>query len=182
MRRKSLGIGSLLVVLAAIVAYRFLPLAPEGYDGPDYSQFIDGETELATDEEMALIAPVVLPEDAEVVDGSLIRVIDGDTIALGQERIRIANIDAPESGGRAECEHERFKAELATTMAEVYLADAGEVAIWRDGQDRYRRTLAIVYVDRVNLGNLLVHYRAAVPWAGRQHDWCADEQAALLSE
>jgi endonuclease YncB( thermonuclease family) len=42
---------------------------------------------------------------AETYDGRQAVIIDGDTIALGSERIRILNIDAPESF-RSRCERE----------------------------------------------------------------------------
>ena len=42
------------------------------------------------------------------------RVIDGDTVALGDERIRIENIDTPETGSRAGCLSERTRATEAT--------------------------------------------------------------------
>ena len=42
------------------------------------------------------------------------RVIDGDTLAHGTERIRIALIDTPERNWRADCDPEAKLAELAT--------------------------------------------------------------------
>ena len=42
-----------------------------------------------------------------MVSASEIRVVDGDTIRLGRERIRIVGIDAPESANLARREAER---------------------------------------------------------------------------
>jgi len=51
-------------------------------------------------------------------------VIDGDTIRLGAERIRILNIDAPETEGRARCNAERRLAAVATmTLTEIIMVD-----------------------------------------------------------
>ena len=43
----------------------------------------------------------------DYVPAAEVRVIDGDTFALGRERIRILGIDAPETANRARCEAER---------------------------------------------------------------------------
>ena len=37
------------------------------------------------------------PAAAETVDGRRAVIIDGDTVAFGSERVRILNIDAPET-------------------------------------------------------------------------------------
>jgi len=52
-----------------------------------------------------------------VAPANSIRIIDGDTVALGNERIRIENIDTPERGGRAECDAERMLAYFASSVA-----------------------------------------------------------------
>jgi endonuclease YncB( thermonuclease family) len=45
------------------------------------------------------------PADAETFDGRRAVIIDGDTFAIGSERFRILNIDAPETPG-SRCERE----------------------------------------------------------------------------
>ena len=104
--------------------------------------------------------------------GSSFRVIDGDTVALGEERIRIENIDTPETGSRAECDYERHLAAQATNRARQIFAQAEEVRASRTGEDRYGRTLALVSVDGRDFGAIMVEEELAVRWAGRQHDWC----------
>jgi hypothetical protein len=52
-----------------------------------------------------LALALALPAFAETFDGRRAVIIDGDTIALGTERIRLLNIDAPESF-RSRCERE----------------------------------------------------------------------------
>lgn len=105
------------------------------------------------------------------VHGGDLRVIDGDTVALGRERIRIENIDAPESGGRAACDAELMLAAVATRELEGLL-DGRAVQIERTGRDRYGRTLARLTVNGADVGAALVELDAAVTWAGRTHDWC----------
>lgn len=79
-----------------------------------------------------------------------ITVIDGDTLRINGERIRLIGIDAPEIHG---CRQGRVcvpgdgqasKRSLAAMMA-------GHVNVRRVGRDRYGRTLAQVYVGGRNI-------------------------------
>lgn len=102
------------------------------------------------------------PAHAETVDGRRIVVIDGDTIDVRGERIRILNIDAPESF-RSRCEAE-LKLALRTKERLAALLRSGPVEISREGQDRYRRTLATLSVREGDVGRILVRERLALPW------------------
>ena len=88
--------------------------------------------------------------------------MEGDTIAIGQER-RILNINAPESF-RPGCEREL----IAGLKAKARLAElvrAGSVVITRTGEDRYRRTLArVVAASGRDVGDTLACEGLALPW------------------
>lgn len=103
---------------------------------------------------------------------SRFRVIDGDTIALGLERIRVENIDTPETGPRAGCQIEREFAARATQHAQLAFERSDSVDILRTGTDRYGRTLARVRLDGRDFGQMMVVTGMAVQWAGHQHEWC----------
>lgn len=128
---------------------------------------------------------------AETVDGNRIVIIDGDTAALPcpgdepcrQERIRILNIDAPETRG-ARCEAERAlgyaaKAELARLLrGQRVRVDRCEPDTGRC-EDRYRRTLARLSTKAGDVGAALIATGHALPWAAgpaaktrRQQHWC----------
>lgn len=114
---------------------------------------------------------------AESVDGRRIVIIDGDTIDVQGERIRILNIDAPESF-RSRCEAE-LKLALKTKERLADLLRAGPVEIDRHGQDRYRRTLARLSVQQGDVGAILVREGLALPWRDgakakeeRLQTWC----------
>lgn len=76
---------------------------------------------------------------AETYTAQVVRVVDGDTIvvtsAKGEERIRVAEIDCPESGDKL------GPAATAFTRA---LVDGQTVTLRTYGLDRYQRTLADV--------------------------------------
>lgn len=50
----------------------------------------------------------------------------GDTIQLGGERLRLAAIDAPERGERAECLEKAARAELARDRPAAILAEGSD--------------------------------------------------------
>ena len=101
-----------------------------------------------------------------------VRVIDGDTLDVAGERVRIANIDTPEMPPKARCASEAEGALRARDELRA-LVSAGPVVLERTGTDRYGRTLARVSVDGVDAGAALVASGHARPWEGRRRSWCA---------
>lgn len=100
-------------------------------------------------------------------------VIDGDTIKMDGVTIRIADIDAPETGG-ARCESERALGDRATARLAVLLA-AGPIELRsydRRGVDQYGRSLRVVERDGRSLGSILVAEGLARPWTGKRRPWC----------
>jgi len=80
-------------------------------------------------------------------------ITDGDTIRCGEERIRLTGIDAPELGG---CRGREGRVCVAGDgdAAREYLRSLTEgraLTIARLGEDRYERTLVVVYADGVNV-------------------------------
>lgn len=100
--------------------------------------------------------------------------VDGDTIMCARETIRIENIDAAEMPPHSKC---AFEADLAI-KAKLFVVDRlarGRVELVRDQKrprDRYGRTLALVKVDGVDLGEALVTAGLARAWDGRRRPWC----------
>lgn len=96
-------------------------------------------------------------------------VTDGDTIRCGDERIRLIGIDAPETE-QAKCGSERARGLAAKERLRQLLASGFTVE--RDGVDRYRRTLATVRVNGVDVGEVLVAEGLGRRWTGRREPWC----------
>lgn len=101
-----------------------------------------------------------------------ISVIDGDTIDVDGERIRVLGVDAPELRGR--CEEERQAARYAWGFLAGLLGQAGNrLTIERAGTDRYGRTLARLRIDRTDIADILVANGVARPYdGGRRGSWC----------
>jgi micrococcal nuclease len=102
-------------------------------------------------------------------------VVDGDTFWLDGAKVRIADINAPETHG-ARCPEERALG-LAATRRLLAMLNAGRVqlvAADRD-KDRYGRLLRTVVRGDQSIGAALVAEGLAEPWRGRRSNWCATE-------
>lgn len=78
-------------------------------------------------------------------------VTDGDTIRCGEERIRLLAIDAPELAGHCRAGRTCVEGDPHASSAALEEAIAGRaLTVRRVGEDRYGRTLAIVYADGVS--------------------------------
>ena len=102
--------------------------------------------------------------------------VDGDTFDIGSERVRIANIDAPETKS-AKCDAERRLGEVAKRRLQELLSSPGfemERGDPKSGRmkDRYGRTLATIYVDGIDVGSILIDERLARLWRGKREPWC----------
>lgn len=98
-------------------------------------------------------------------------VIDGDTVRVGGESVRIIGLDAPEMQSR--CLREWRMARAATARLGELVA-AG-VVLEPQGRDRYRRLLAVVRDSRGrDVAQVLIAERLARPYNGRtrRQSWC----------
>ena len=107
-------------------------------------------------------------------------VVDGDTFWLRGEKVRIADINAPETHA-AGCPAEQALGQRATLRL-VALLNAGpfELAVQGRETDRYGRALRVVKRGGRSLGAQLVSEGLAEPWRGRRSDWCAALAAGRL--
>lgn len=101
-----------------------------------------------------------------------IRVIDGDTLAVDGERIRISNIDTPERGDGAKCWAEAALAEKARLQLVDFVNVAKTIELAREGRDRYGRTLARLKLDGHDVGEAMVESGYAARWNGSRWPWC----------
>lgn len=100
-------------------------------------------------------------------------VVDGDTIWMDGIKIRVADIDAPETHP-SRCPQE---AELGNRATErLYeLVNQGPLTAEPSGfrdEDRHGRKLRILVRHGQSLGGILVQEGLARPWDGSRHPWC----------
>lgn len=96
-------------------------------------------------------------------------IVDGDTVWVDREKIRLEKIDAPEVHGR--CAYETALAAKATRRLEELLSDK-RMIIARHGSDIYGRTLARISTDAGEVGGILASEGLARRWTGHRHPWC----------
>lgn len=122
-----------------------------------------------------LAASAAAGTPARSAHGTVRYVTDGDTFRLKSgERIRIANIDAPETQSRqAKCRVEIERGEAASRQARLLL-EGRAVTFERVGRS-YNRTVARVRLDGRDVGATLIAMGAARPWLRHQPkpDWCS---------
>ena len=122
---------------------------------------------------MPLLTPIIAAAFALCAPGPRITcVVDGDTFWLRGEKIRMADINAPETHGAA-CPAEAERGAAAARRL-IVLLNAGPFALETGTRtrDRYGRLLRIVRRDGRSLGQALVEAGLAENWYGRRGDWC----------
>ncbi|SHL03194.1 nuclease homologue [Roseovarius marisflavi] len=99
-------------------------------------------------------------------------VVDGDTIWFEGEKIRMMGYDTPEPitnicGGQREVD-------LATAASDrlLQLLNENQFTIVRDGKDKYGRTLAVVRVGGMDIGDILIAEGLARSWPDGAEFWC----------
>lgn len=99
-------------------------------------------------------------------------VVDGDTIWLEGEKIRIADINTPEVSN-PDCSAERALGERATSRLTSLLNEGAFSlrTIDRD-EDNYGRKLRIITRNGESLGATLVAEGLAERWTGSRRSWC----------
>jgi endonuclease YncB( thermonuclease family) len=99
-------------------------------------------------------------------------VIDGDTIWYRGDKIRLADINAPETSHPG-CPAEAALGKRATLrLTELLNAGAFSLQPVDRERDSYGRLLRTVTRQGRSLGAELVHEGLAEPWRGHRRDWC----------
>ena len=136
----------------------------------------------------ALLAPffVAFARGAELagpVSAHVVRVIDGDTIAVEAQiwinqridiDVRLAGIDAPEIGSHAHCDFERDKASQAKSYLASLIGDQ-DIRLTSIETDKYggRVDAHILLDDGRDVSELMLNKRLAMAYdGGRKTPWC----------
>jgi micrococcal nuclease len=100
-------------------------------------------------------------------------VVDGDTFWYRGSKIRLSDINSPETG-QPGCASERALGERATDRL-IALLNRGAFTLTASGRDmdRYGRLLRVASRDGQSIGAMLVAEGLAEQWQGRRGNWCA---------
>ena len=105
-------------------------------------------------------------------------VTDGDTIRIGEERIRFSGIDAPEL--KQTCLYQEIEfncGEFSKNLLIEKIANQ-EVSCIKESKDQYGRTLAECFVGKESLSSYLVREGYAFAYRKYSDKFIADEEYA----
>ena len=112
------------------------------------------------------------------VHADKLTVTDGDTIRIGEERIRFSGIDAPEM--KQTCIYQEIEfncGEFSKNLLIEKIADQ-EVSCIRESKDQYGRTLAECFVGKESLSSYLVREGYAFAYRKYSDKFIPDEEYA----
>lgn len=124
---------------------------------------------------LLLFIPVAV--SAQVIAGQA-EVIDGDTLHVAGERIRLLGIDAPESQQQCQRAGANWACGEESTRQLQSLVGGRTVRCEARDVDRYGRTVAVCRAGSLDLGQAMVQTGMAVAFTRYSTDYVADEQHA----
>ena len=107
-----------------------------------------------------------------------IKVVDGDTIHLDDEKIRFTGIDTPEL--KQTCIKDGVKDSCGITAKQILIDKIADnkVNCIREGKDQYKRTLAECFVNNISLSSYLVRSGYAFAYRKYSKKFITDEDYA----
>jgi len=111
-------------------------------------------------------------------NSDLLIVTDGDTIRIGDERIRFSGIDAPEIKQTCIYQEIEFKCGEFSKNLLIEKISNQEVSCIRESTDQYGRTLAECFVGKESLSSYLVREGYAFAYRKYSDKFIPDEEYA----
>ena len=106
------------------------------------------------------------------------RIIDGDTIAFGDQRIRLHGIDAPESKQTCTANGKPWNCGEEATFALAYLVGNHWIRCEEKDRDRYGRIVAVCYAGPHDLNAKMVSDGWALAYRRYSIDYVGEEKTA----
>ena len=111
-------------------------------------------------------------------NSDLLIVTDGDTIRIGDERIRFSGIDAPEIKQTCIYQEIEFKCGEFSKNLLIEKISNQQVSCIRESKDQYGRTLAECFVGKESLSSYLVREGYAFAYRKYSDKFIPDEEYA----
>ena len=126
----------------------------------------------------SILVLLALTLPAAAVTGAAPRVVDGDTLVLDGQKVRLFGIDAPEQGQT--CDRRATPWDCGAWSARVLadLVSAGPVTCAAQDTDSYGRMVAICTIGHLDLGQAMVQQGAAVAYTRYSDRYLRDETRA----
>ncbi|SVC86412.1 uncharacterized protein METZ01_LOCUS339266 [marine metagenome] len=110
------------------------------------------------------------------------RVVDGDTIVINEDRIRLHGIDAPEQIQTCLVANIEWQCGVEATEALERMIAEQKVHCLGQKRDRYKRLIAVCYAGLVNLNRQMVSEGWALVYRRYSDDYISEEMEARNSK
>ena len=111
-----------------------------------------------------------------------IKIIDGDTIHLNNEKIRFTGIDTPELKQTCNKNNEIIYCGIKARQLLIDKIGKDKVICVREGRDQYKRTLAECFVNNLSLSRFLVREGYAFAYRKYSKKFIEDEEYAKANK
>ena len=105
-------------------------------------------------------------------------IIDGDTIHIGKNKIRLHGIDAPEWNQPCTINNKTWECGKKSTLALKKLIDNQTVVCEINDIDQYKRYIAVCFSNKINLNKEMVRNGWAIAYRYYSRDYIEDEEVA----
>ena len=121
---------------------------------------------------------IIIPVDTKAQIGGKAKIIDGDTIQIGDNRIRLYGIDAPELKQVCKINGRNWMCGEEASMALAYEMANHWISCVTKGKDRYERTLAICFKANIDINREMVKRGLALAYRKYSNIYIEDEELA----
>ena len=125
---------------------------------------------------------------SELISG-MVKIIDGDTLKIGEKKIRLYGIDAPEKAQNCKKIYFSFLifnfqkdykcGERSTLALSKKLNNKKVKCILEDNKDKYKRNIGTCYIENQDINRWLVKNGYAVAYTKYSRKYVLDEQYAM---
>ena len=121
---------------------------------------------------------IIIPVDSKAQIGGKAKIIDGDTIQIGDYRIRLYGIDAPELNQVCKINGRNWMCGEEAAMALAYEMANHWISCITKGKDRYARTMAISFKANIDINREMVKRGLALAYRKYSNIYIEDEELA----
>ena len=106
------------------------------------------------------------------------KVIDGDTIHIGNNKIRLHGIDAPEQKQTCNFEGNEWNCGQDATFFLSNLINKKSVSCRVNDIDQYKRLVAVCFIDNININQIMIISGWAIAYRYYSKDFIKEEKIA----